>query len=51
MNFEPGVPIMIKGLESQCIYVKSYSDLLKEARTYNSSFINAYNEIKEKKEH
>lgn len=50
MTFEAGASRMIKGLESQDIYVKSYADLLNEARIYNSEFINAYSRLKEKQE-
>lgn len=35
MTYEPGAEKVRKGLESVDIYVKSYSDLLAEARRYN----------------
>ena len=52
MTYEPGVEIMRKGMESQDIYVKSYSDLLAEARLYNNELYKHYTKIEEmKKEH
>ncbi len=49
MRFEPGATIMRKGLETQGIYIKSYSDLLREAKIYNKEFIDTFEEISEQK--
>ena len=35
----------LNDLETEGIYIKSYSDLLAEARRYNQQFTNAYEEI------
>lgn len=50
MKLEPGADIVRQGLESQSIFVKSYSDLLSEARQYNSKLYNMYQEIVDAKE-
>lgn len=50
MTMDPGVNTMIKGMETQGIYVKSYSDLLEEARRYNKQFFDLYSEISDKKD-
>ncbi len=49
MTYEPGAQIVRNGLESQDIFVKSYSDLLAEARLYNKELFNRYTEIEGKK--
>lgn len=49
MTYEPGAESMRKGLETQSIYVKSYSDLLAEARLYNEELYNRYTDIEKKK--
>lgn len=49
MKFDDGVDIIIDGLRSQNIYVKSYSDLLAEARRYNKSLYDMYTKIDEAK--
>ncbi len=41
---------MVKSAESSGIYVKSYSDLLTEARRYNKQYFDLYETIKEKSE-
>lgn len=38
MTYDPGVELQIKAMESTGINVKSYSDLLAEARRYNRQF-------------
>ncbi|MBU5311863.1 ATP-binding protein [Tissierella carlieri] len=48
MQFAPGISKMIDGLKTQGIYVKSYSDLLNEAKNYNFEFIKLYEDIREK---
>ena len=45
MTFESGAETIRKGLEKEDIYIKSYSDLLAEARRYNQQFTNVYEEI------
>ncbi len=45
---EPNVQITIKGLESQKIYVRTYTELLTEAREYNKKFYEKYYELEEK---
>lgn len=50
MKFDDGVDIIIDGLKSQQIYIKSYSDLLAEARRYNKSLYELYMKIDEAKE-
>ena len=49
MTFDPGVDTIRKGLESQNVFVKSYSDLLAEAKRYNNDVIELYSKIQEKK--
>lgn len=49
MTYEPGAEIVRKGLESEGIFVKSYSDLLAEARLYNNELYNHYTKIEDKK--
>ena len=49
MTYEPGAESMRKGLESQDIFVKSYSDLLAEARLYNKELYDNYTKIEERK--
>lgn len=50
MTYEPGAEKVRKGLESVDIYVKSYSDLLAEARRYNDGLYKMYEKIMAKKE-
>ena len=50
MTYEPGAETIRAGLESQDIYVKSYSDLLAEARLYNKELYDLYTDIQSKKE-
>lgn len=38
---------MMKGIESQPVYLRSYTGLLQEARQYNKDLINVYNSISE----
>ena len=38
MTYDPGVQLQIDALKSKDIYIKSYSDLLAEARRYNKQF-------------
>lgn len=45
MKYEPGADIMREALESKGIYVKSYSDLLAEARRYNNDLYEMYEKI------
>ena len=49
MTYEPGAEIVRKGLESQNIFVKSYSDVLAEARIYNKSLYDSYTKLNEAK--
>lgn len=49
MTYEPGAEKVRKGLESVNIYVKSYSDLLAEARRYNDDLYKMYEDINLKK--
>lgn len=49
MTYEPGAETVREALESKDIYVKSYSDLLAEARLYNNELYNHYTKIEEKK--
>lgn len=49
MTYEPGAEKVRKGLESVDIYVKSYSDLLAEARRYNDDLYKMYENISKKK--
>lgn len=48
-EFDDGVDIIIDGLRTQNIYIKSYSDLLAEARRYNKSLYDMYTKIDEAK--
>lgn len=45
MTYEPGAEIVREALESKDIFVKSYSDLLAEARLYNKELYNHYKKI------
>ena len=49
MTYEAGAESMRKGLETQNIFVKSYSDLLAEARLYNQELYDRYTKIEESK--
>lgn len=49
MTFENGAETIRKALESQEIYVKSYSDLLAQARRYNQKLYDTYTEMLSKK--
>ena len=49
MTYEPGADKVRQGLEKVDIFVKSYSDLLAEARRYNDDLYKMYEEISEKK--
>jgi len=49
MSFGPGISKMAKSLESNNIYIKSYSDLLAEARRYNRDLYDEYVKITEAK--
>ena len=49
VTYEPGAEKVRKGLESVDIYVKSYSDLLAEARRYNDDLYKMYENISNKK--
>lgn len=49
MTCELGAETIRKALETQDIYVKSYSDLLNEAKRYNKTFIDMYELIEAKK--
>ena len=46
---DSNVELTRKALESQNIYVKSYSDLLAEARRYNNELYTLYDEIADAK--
>lgn len=50
MTYEPGAEKLRKGMESVNIYVKSYSDLLAEARRYNDELYKMYERINTKKQ-
>lgn len=50
MEFEPSAEKVCKGLESVDIYIKSYSDLLAEARRYNDELYKMYEKIANKKQ-
>ena len=50
MTFSPGAKLMADSLESKGVYVKSYSDLLAEARRYNKDLYDEYIKISEAKE-
>ena len=45
MIYDAGVETVIKGLQSENIYVKSYSDLLSEARRYNNDLYSMHEKI------
>ena len=47
ITYGPGAETMKKGLESQNIFVKSYSDLLAQARNYNKELYDSYHSIHE----
>lgn len=49
MTYEPGADKVRQGLEAVNIFVKSYSDLLAEARRYNNDLYKMYEEINDKK--
>lgn len=49
MTYENGAQTIIRGLENEGIYVKSYSDLLAQARRYNQKLYETYSEILERK--
>ena len=49
MTYEPGADKVRQGLESVDIYVKSYSDLLAEARRYNDDLYKMYEDIMHRK--
>ena len=49
MTYEPGAERVRRALESEDIFVKSYSDLLAEARLYNNELYNHYTKIEDKK--
>lgn len=49
MEMDSNVELTRKALESQNIYVKSYSDLLAEARRYNNELYTLYDEIADAK--
>jgi len=51
MTFEPGAEKTRKGLESVNIFVKSYSDLLAEARRYNQDLYDSYEAMRKQQEH
>ena len=45
MTYEPGAETMRQGLEKNNVFVKSYSDLLAEARQYNKLLYDSYEKI------
>ena len=45
MSIDDGTRYMIEAMRSKDIYVKSYSDLLQEARRYNKKLYAKYDEI------
>ena len=47
MTYEPGAETIREALESKDIYVKSYTDLLAEARSYNKELYDRYTKIEE----
>lgn len=49
MTYDPGVQMMIDGLKTQGVFVKSYSDLLDEARRYNKQYYDLAEKISEAK--
>ena len=49
MTFDDGVDIIINGLKSEKIFIKSYSDLLAEARRYNKALYDMYIKLDEAK--
>lgn len=49
MTYEPGANKYRKGLEKEGIFIKSYSDLLAEARRYNDDLFKMYEDISMKK--
>ena len=49
MTYEPAANKYRKGLEKEGIFIKSYSDLLAEARRYNDDLYKMYEDISMKK--
>ena len=49
MTYEPGAETVREALESKDIFVKSYSDLLAEARLYNKELYDHYTLIEDMK--
>lgn len=49
MTYEPGAEIIREALEHKDIFVKSYSDLLAEARLYNKELYDNYTIIEDRK--
>lgn len=49
MTYEPGAETIRNALETQDIFVKSYSDLLLEARLYNKELYDHYTKIEDAK--
>ena len=49
MSYEPGAETMRDGLKTQNIFIKSYSDLLAEARIYNKNLYDLYSKIEKTK--
>lgn len=49
MTYEPGAETVRKALESEDIFIKSYSDLLAEARLYNDELYKHYTRIENTK--
>jgi len=47
MTQDDGTKLMIEAMESRNVYVKSYTDLLAEARRYNKLFFDKYEELAE----
>lgn len=48
MTYEPGAKKVRDGLESQDIFIKSYSDLLAQARQYHQDMISTYEQFRRK---
>lgn len=49
MTYEPGAETMRDALETKGIFIKSYSDLLAEARLYNKELYDRYSNIEDRK--
>lgn len=49
MSYEPGAETLRRALEHENIFVKSYSDLLADARRYNKKLYDTYEEINDAK--